>query len=363
MFSRQFINLVMKDFGGGGSYWLSRMMPHENLFYPSAAEAITAHAQPNKMSLPYRSTQELTRPVVRFKSSREACLTLDFMPFYGRGGGEGKIVAVDFAGQTVLYDADADADGDGGSIEMLPRLTPPSGGDSGRSTSLYAISSSYPSEFEALVHYNPYGLGRCDEDKAWHWRNLPPPPYLDDPACEARTIQSYALLEDGETICISSEREKGAFGTYCFDTSNQQWAKAGRWVLPFHGHALRVPELHGLWFGIGGESQHELCAADLSSLDRAPKVLRRWRVSGPPNHWLLIRSSMVYLGANRFCIAKTYGVFMEPQKHDEQLAAHTAAILTGVEIVNGEASRGKLRMVEHKSRTYIFERCGIESVF
>ena len=134
-------------------------------------------------------------------------------------------------------------------------------------------------------------------------------------------------------------------------------------MLPFHGRALQVPELHGLWFGMGGESQHELCAADLSSLDRAPKVLRRWRVSGPPNHWLLIRSSMVYLGANRFCIAKTYGVFMEPQKHDEELAAHTAAILTGVEIVNGEASRGKLRMVEHKSRTYIFERCGIESVF
>ncbi|XBH94498.1 hypothetical protein VPH35_085261 [Triticum aestivum] len=360
MFSRQFINLVMKDFGGGGSYWLSRMMPHENLFYPSAAEAITAHAQPKKMSLPYRSTQELTRPVVSFKSSREACLTLDFMPFYGRGGGEGKTVAVDFAGQAVLYDADAD----GGSIEMLPRLNSPKwrspislcvtkasadgAQDSGRSAALYAINGSYASEFEALIHYNPYGLGRCDVNKAWHWRKLRPPPYLDDPACEARTIQSYALLEDGETICISSAREKGAFGTYCFDTSNHQWAKAGRWVLPFHGRALRVPELHGLWFGIGGESQHDLCAVDLSSLDRAPKVLR---------------SSMVYLGANRFCIAKTYGVFMEPQKHDEELAAHTAAILTGVEIVNGEASRGKLRMVEHKSRTYIFERCGIESMF
>ena len=53
---------------------------------------------------------------------------------------------------------------------------------------------------------------------------------------------------------------------------------------------------------------------------------------------------------------------MEPQKHDEELAAHTAAILTGVEIVNGEASRGKLRMVEHKSRTYILEYCGIKYV-
>ncbi|XP_044454303.1 uncharacterized protein [Triticum aestivum] len=270
MFSRQFINLVVKDFRVGGSYWLSRLMPEEN----------------------------------------------------------------------ICVKANANGDQD----------------------SLYAINRAYPSEFEALVHCNPYGLGRRDENKAWHWRKLPLPPYLDHPDCEDRTIQSYTLLEDGKTICFSSVRDKGGFGTYFFDTSNHQWAKAGGWVLPFYGRALQVPELHGLWFGIG-DNQHELCAADLSSLDCAPEVLHRWQSSNPPKHWLLIGSSMVYLGANRFCVAKTFGVYSKPQKHDEELAPHTAAILTGVEIVNGEANKGKLRMVEHKSRTYIFERCGIMSVF
>jgi hypothetical protein len=97
MFSRQF--MVMKDFEVGGSYWLSRMMPHEELFYPSAAEAITARAQTKKEPLmPYRTTQDLPYPVIRFKTSRTASLTLDFMPFYGRGGDEGKIVSVDLAG-------------------------------------------------------------------------------------------------------------------------------------------------------------------------------------------------------------------------------------------------------------------------
>ncbi|CAM0951621.1 unnamed protein product [Alopecurus aequalis] len=371
MFSRRFINVVMKDFRAGGSYWLYRMMPQEKLFYPSAAEAIAQTMETRKMSLPFGSTLELTPSVARFKSSREACLTLDFMPFYGLRRGEGKIVAVDSAGQTVMYDADD------GSIEMLPRLNAPhwqspislcankanaSGAqESSRSNALYAINSSHSSEFRALVHYDPYGFGRSDEKKAWHWLHLPPPPYLDHPACEDHTIQSYTLLEDGKTICFSSVPDKGGFGTYCFDTSNHQWAKAGGWVLPFHGRALQVPELHGLWFGIG-DNQHELRAVDLSSLDRAPKVLHRWRCSDPPNHWLLIGSSMVYLGANRFCIARTFGAYTAPRKYFEQLT-DTAAILTGVEIVNAEANKTKLRMVEHKSRTYIFERCGIESVF
>lgn len=366
MFSRQFINLVMKDFRVGGSYWLSRMIPDEKLFYPSVAEAIMAQAETKKETLmPFGTTMDLPSPVVRFKSSRTSCSTLDFMPFYGGDGDEGKIVAVDFAGQTVLYDADDDY------IETLPRLdtsqwrSPISlcvtkANTNGAQDSLYAINRSRSSEFQALVHCNPYGFEKSNLDKAWHWLSLPPPPYLDHPACRNHTIQSYTLLEDGKTICFSSVREKGGFGTYCFDTSNHKWTKAGGWVLPFCGRALEVPGLHGLWFGIG-DDQHELRAVDLSSLDSAPKVLHRWRGSNPPNHWLLIGSRMVYLGANRFCIAKKFGVYNEPRKDIEQLA-QMAAILAGVEIVNGEANKDKLRMVEHKSRTYIFQSCGIESV-
>jgi hypothetical protein len=101
----------------------------------------------------------------------------------------------------------------------------------GAQDALYAINRTYSSEFQALVYSNPYGFEKLD--KAWHWVRLPPPPYLDHPACDDHTIQSYTLLDDDKTICFSSVPDKGGFGTYCFDTSSHKWAKAGRWVLPF----------------------------------------------------------------------------------------------------------------------------------
>ncbi|XBI21098.1 hypothetical protein VPH35_062261 [Triticum aestivum] len=337
MFARQFINLVMKDLRVGGSYWLSRMMPEENLFYPSVVEAGAQTSQGNrenrKTSPPFTSTLDLPGPVARFKSSRTASSTLDFMPFYGRDG-EGKIVAIDSTGHAVLHDADADDDDYVGSTEMLPRLNAskwrspisvcvttanPGAAKDHYPEALYALNMSNSSDFEALVYCNPPGSGRNDEDKAWHWRRLPPPPYLDDPACRDRTIQSYTLLQDGKTICISSVPGDGGFGTYCFDTSTHQWTNVGRWSLPFSGRALHVPELHGLWFGFLGEDQQKLGAVDLSSLDSAPKVL------------------------HEFCIAKTFDIYDRGQLVD------TASVLIGVEIVNGAAKKAMLRMIKHKS--------------
>lgn len=316
MFARQFINVVMKDLRVGGSYWLSRMMPEENLFYPSVVEVVAQTAQANrenrKMSSPFTSTLELPGPVARFKSSRTANSRLDFMPFYGRDG-EGKIVAIDSTGHAVLHDADADDDYPG-SIEMLPRLNAskwrspisicvttanPSAAKYRRAVALYAINTSNSSDFEALVYFNcnPSVFGRSDEDKAWHWLRLPPPPYLDDPACRDHTIQSYTLLQDGKTICFSSAPRDSGFGTYCFDTSRHEWTNVGRWSLPFSGHALHVPELHGLWFGFLGQDRQKLGDVDLSSLDSAPKVLHEWGGFTPPEDWLLVYSNMVYLGA------------------------------------------------------------------
>ncbi|XP_073368115.1 uncharacterized protein [Aegilops tauschii subsp. strangulata] len=360
MFARQFINLVMKDLRVGGSYWLSRMMPEENLFYPSVVEAGAQTSQGNRenrmTSPPFTSTLDLPGPVARFKSSRTASSTLDFMPFYGRDG-EGKIVAIDSTGHAVLHDADAADDDYVGSTVMLPRLNAskwrspisvcvttanPGAAKDHYPEALYALNMSNSSDFEALVYCNPPGSGRNDEDKAWHWRRLPPPPYLDDPACRDRTIQSYTLLQDGKTICISSVPGDGGFGTYCFDTSTHQWTNVGRWSLPFSGRALHVPELHGLWFGFLGEDQQKLGAVDLSSLDSAPKVLHEWGGFAPPEDWSLVYSEMVYLGAKRFCIAKTFDIYDRGQLVD------TASVLIGVEIVNGAAKKAMLRM-KHKS--------------
>lgn len=372
---RRFINLVMKDFRVDGSYWLSRMRPQENLFYGSTVEAMTAQAQARKdkinVMLPFGSTLELPPPAARFKSSCTDGLTLDFMPFYGRDSpSEGKIIAVDSIGHTVLYDAD----GDPCSVEMLPRVnssnwrTPISlcvtnanaARDSSRSDVLYGINMFNSSDFEALVHCNPSEFGRIDGAKAWHWLKLPSPPYLDNPG-QDYTIQSYTLLEDGKTICFSSLRDNG-FGTYCFDTSGYEWTKAGRWALPFIGRAWHVPELYNLWFGFNSNNPNNICAIELSSLDSPPKLLHEWRGFNTPKNWMLVNSSMVYLGGNKFCVVRIFGIYNGPPDRNDE-PTDTASIITGVEIVNGQTSKATLRMVRHKSRTYVFEGCGIESVF
>ncbi|XBI31075.1 hypothetical protein VPH35_054694 [Triticum aestivum] len=350
----------MKDLRVGGSYWLSRMMPEENLFYPSMVEAVAQTSQANRenrrMSPPFTSTLDLPGPDARFKSSRTANSMLDFIPFYERDG-EGKIVAIDSTGHAVLHDADADDDDYVGSTKMLPRLNTskwrslisicvttanPDAAKDHHPDALYAINTSNSSDFEALLYCDPSGSGRNDEDKAWHWLRLPPPPYLDNPACRDDTIQSYI---DGKTICISSVPRDGGFGTYCFDTSTHEWTNVGRWSLPFSGRALRVPELDGLWFGFLGEDLQKLGAVDLSSLDNAPKVMHECGGFSPPEDWSL-----------RFCIAKTFNIYDRGQLVD------TASVLIGVEIVNAGAKKAMLQMIKHKSITFIFERCGIESV-
>ncbi|XP_037481315.1 uncharacterized protein LOC119359080 [Triticum dicoccoides] len=378
---RRFINLVMKDYAVDGSYWLSRMRPQENLFYASTAEAMTAQAQQARKDkinamLPFGSTLKLPPPAARFKSSCTDCLTLDFMPFYGRDSpSEGRIVALDSTGHTVLYDADADPC----SVEALPRVnssnwrTPISlyvtgananaaARDSGGSDVLYGINMFNSSDFEVLVHCNPSDskFGRIDGAKAWHWLKLPSAPYLDNPG-QDHTIHSYTLLEDGKTICFSSLPDNG-FGTYYFDTSGHEWTKAGRWALPFIGRAWHVPELGNLWFGFSGSNPNNICAIDLCSLDGPPKVLHEWRGSNTPRNWMLVNSTMVYLGGNRFCVVRFFGVYNGPPDRNDE-PTDTVSIITGLEIVKGQTSETVLRMVKHKSRTYVFEGCGIECVF
>ncbi|XBI67519.1 hypothetical protein VPH35_046856 [Triticum aestivum] len=358
----------------------------------AVAQTSQANRENRKKSPPFTITLDLPGLVARFKSSRAANSTLDFMPFYGQGG-EGKIFAIDSTGHAILHDADAVDDDYAGSTKMLPRLNmskwrsplsicvtaanpsaakdhhpesistkapkkPPGrlfgcrraknaplrapgtcfAPDLRCSEALYALNTSSLGDFEALVHCNPSGFGGKDEDKAWHWRRLLPPPYLDDPACQHRTIHD------------------GCFGTYCFDTSTHEWTNAGRWSLPFSGRAMRVWELDGLWFSFLGKDRQKLGVVDLSSLDSAPKVLHEWGGFAPPEDWSLVYSEMVYLGAKRFCIAKTFDIYDRGQLVD------TASILIGVEIVNATTKKAMLRMIKHKSITFIFDRCGIDSV-
>ncbi|KAK1645153.1 hypothetical protein QYE76_062958 [Lolium multiflorum] len=240
MIPRRFINLMMKDLRVGGSYWLSRMSPEKNLFYASVGEAV---ASATRMPLCASVRElELSSPKFRFKSSRALDSTFAFMPFYGvdPGPSDGRIVVSDSAGHTHLYDAEE------GSGEMLPPTNESSNWhspismcvakeDAIRADALYAINGRNSTNFKSLA----YRKDSMDNEMAWDWLDLPPPPYISGE--EDPTIQSYTLLQDNRTICFSSMTEGGGFGTYCFDTDSLEWTKAGSWTLPFVGRCFSLP--------------------------------------------------------------------------------------------------------------------------
>jgi len=364
MIPRRFINLMMKDLRVGGSYWLSRLRPEENLFYASAGEAVAAETQARREKRkPKRdSTTELPSPGFRFKSSRSLDPTLGFMPFYGVGGGpkEGRIVVSDSAGHTHLYDAEEN------SGEMLPPTKEDSNWDgpismcisknAGRPDALYAINGSTSTNFKALAYCNGNIM-------SWYWVDMPLPPYILGGEGRSRNIQSYTLLKDNKTICFSSVSD-GGFGTYCFNTANLEWTKAGNWTLPFIGCALRVPQLYNLYFGFHDSNEENLVALELPSPldgDAPPKVLYQWGGFCQPDHqdrWSLVYNNLLYLGNHRFCAAQLFDIF---DGSDDLI--DMAAVLTGVEIINGHANKAKLRMIKHKTRTYVFKGSSIESVF
>ncbi|CAM0947645.1 unnamed protein product [Alopecurus aequalis] len=361
MIPRRFINLLMKDLQVGGSYWLSRLRPEENLFYSSAVEAAATEAQArrDKRKPICSSTMELaTRPDFRFKSSRSSDSTLGFMPFYGGlsgGASEGRILVSDSARHTHLYDAEE------GSGEILPPTGEKSTWHSPisvciakdnavRADTLYAINNSNSTYFKSLAYHKG----------ARHWFHLPLPPYfLDNEDC---TIQSYTLLDDYRTICFSSHPHgHGGFGTYCFDTATLEWTKAGSWNLPFAGHALRVPQLYNLYFGLLDTDHESLVALEIPS----PPSLNQWRGFSAPTRWgdwFLMKSNLMYLGNRRFRVAKIFGIIDGTFELSENLV-DMVAILTGVEILNGYANKAKLQMIKHKTRTYTFDGCSIKSVF
>jgi hypothetical protein len=347
--ARRFLNIVTKKFGGGSGsgsgsmYSVRRIDPNEHLFYPSAAEAQAAAARP----VPWlERIQVLPPPKVKLQAYRSDDMRLDFLPFYGcSDGGESRILCTDPAGSTVICNA-----GDG-SIDPVTRLTEPKGSspvyfsvslgkkaydiDCKRADALYVLDrlpASYsPCNFEALIY----------KAKCWQWHQLPPPPYVNDPDHDFGAIQSYALLDGGTTVCISS----APVGTYCFDTATREWTKAGRWTMPFDGRAEHVPNrdrLFGFRF-VSSERNQLLCATDLEGEvsdtvweEEAPQQEHRgfepdFAVSPVDRH----SHHLAHLGSGRFCTARFY-------RHDGK----RFAVFTGLEVDKG------LNLVKHKSLRY-----------
>jgi hypothetical protein len=364
---RKFVNVVTQTCRGDLSSL--RRIKASDLFYESTEEA-EQEAKKSKAADP--RTKKMTwstlpNPQIEFNTSCPVDGRMDFLPFYGAINDSNKILCVDVAGQTVLYDADA------GSVETLPCLHKPKGHDGplalsvarpggahdpARPDALYVLDKIRGS-FEALVYGDPtppspykYRLARCPDLFVWHWLRLATPPY----ASGHEVVQSYALL-DGDTICVSSSPSDHP-GTYFFNTATEQWTKAGSWILPFYGRAYVVPELDNLCFGIQDIRPHHLCALDFSSsMDGGgeappPRLRHHWPDMVKPRGWRLENVSMAYMGAGRFCIAKTFDV--------------DATVLNGVEVVlenGGRPSKSKLRMIRHKSVSYdTFSQPRIECV-
>ncbi|CAM0943450.1 unnamed protein product [Alopecurus aequalis] len=390
MKARRMLNMVTETLGGGS---LSRINASHHLFYPSTAQA-QHHRQIQEQQAAaaaaaqkdgYDGVLRLPPRKLRFEPSpSNRTTTLGFFPFGSEGS---KIVCVDEAGRSLLYDADACT------VHTMPALGHPTGlrfpasfavtradaHDPDRPEALYLLDRAGGGfQLQALVYGDPDRDPRPRPEHrdssvwlhferrnfAWHWRQLPPPPGHDDR--DSLSLQSYALLH-GRTICVSFNRHcsdrstDSRGGTYCFDTGTGEWTKAGDWTLPFHySRALHVPELgDDLLFGINGDC---FCAIDVSDAmnttnngpSSAPVLRHAWPDVDPtpPDWYPSLQDSVAYLGAGRFCIHRCFDI-MATDGYGDSYAADTVTLLTGVEVVR-DADSSKLRMVRHKSKRIDF---------
>ncbi|CAN6170614.1 unnamed protein product [Urochloa humidicola] len=378
---RRLVNMVVER-GCSGMYTLHRLDVSKHLFYPSraAAEAASKTSGGKVVSiLPW-----LPAPAMRFEPSPTTLWDagrLELFALVSPRSCEDRILCTNTAGHTTLYNAYSD------SIQAMPNLL------DGKGFMPMAISIARPGggamraapEEEDLYVMNTaadLGDGRCCFEvlrfdshgsdgplglpmglRGWRCDPLPPPPF-------AANICSHTVVDDGSTICVSVVPSSGA-GTFCFDTIKREWTQsAGGWSLPFDGAAEYVPDLK-LWMGFCTGSQ-QLCAWDLSAMDKPPTLQHSWIDLKTPEEWSVSRFNLINLGGGRFCIAKTFRVvsngresFDSADSVKDKFAVLTGkdkfAVLTGIEIVTSGVGRGGdndpeegLKMVRHKSIRFMF---------
>lgn len=359
--SRRFLYMV--DFRAvDSSFQRLRRIDPSSLFYADRAAAAASPAAVEDVRLPPTDINFFPPG-----SSNSGTDNITWMEIMRRN--DDKIIAVDQAGRTIIYDPAKH------SVGALPTMVTPKlwtlslavGKD------LYVMAvSPHPDgvterSFEALVRCKKPELDDC------LWRPMPPPPYVH--AADYKHVVgdtcAYAAVGNSH-ILLSSMRH----GTYSFDTARATWSKAGDWTLPFSDHAEFVPE-HGLWFGLSAADDGVLGAWDLSSSTvqqpepppPAHPGCREFAVPGPsrrrarPSHAIdlgefteVYSSHVIHLGDSKLCVAKLYKVSRRGTCTeyccDFESDERNFAVLTGVEVVRGHDD--ELRIIRHKSQRYSF---------
>ncbi|KAL6647236.1 hypothetical protein ACP70R_014673 [Stipagrostis hirtigluma subsp. patula] len=359
MIRRQFVNVIACH-SKTEMCSLHRLDVSKHLFYPSTADAEAANSKaPAIERLP-----GLPAPTMNLQSSPTKKGGARQLLLFALGGSEGRILCSDEAGHTLLYDADAHCSHTmpahrAGDMERDPVAI--SVARPGQEDDLYVMNrSAY--ELERFTSFDVLSFGGEGRRGIWHWDSLPP---LPESALLYR-IGSHAVVDGGRTICVSGLR-RGGSSTYCFDTVEREWRKAGDFALPFAGGAEYVPDLK-LWLGFSDSCirLEHLCAADLSgAMDKPPTLQRVWQDVVPVRVTPKRSFKLVNLGEGRFfCIAKLYHYtswewkgarpryyFSDSDMDVTDKVDPEEVVLTGVEAVT---TGGGLRMVRHKSISCVF---------
>lgn len=281
----------------------------------------------------------------------DAISVMNFHLLGGNNNGN-RIVSIDELRRTLIYDA----------AKGTVRAGPMVGAEKCHTISASVPAAGVGGDNLYLLDHIPRRRDGCfeallyvpDRDD-WYWHDLPPPPYVQEPARyghssgSSHQVLSHAVV--GEDAIWT--HAQGA-GTYSFHTARRAWRKEGDWALPFLGRAEYVPCCN-LWFGISTSANRRLCAADLAAATASspPEVCGVWEDLRPPSEWFWNSSDVVHLGGGRLCTVR----FFATDPTDKRWRTRgPVAVITAVEVQlqhdgDGEEYAGprRIQMVRRRS--------------
>ncbi|RCV28848.1 hypothetical protein SEVIR_5G441800v4 [Setaria viridis] len=335
---RRYLYLLVDDLNG--TYPLRRINA-SNLFFARnqvnrVNEALTIEETP------------LPRPHLSFTPSQDRG-RLEFFGFFGHGRKKSYLAAVDFDGVSYMYDVERRTMHEIASPNEYKCCDPVSlaVGDA-----LYVMDRepvpSNQRSFEALIVDLPNDV-LFKPNSTWHC--LQPLPFVLETGYKGRFIIGAYTVAGGSNILISTP----GIGTYSFDTSSCSWRKAGDWELPFRDRADFFPE-HGVWLGFSSQDNLLCSSSDITApAQGAPTLDMVWEDLNPPCCWDPLKSHLVYLGSNKFCVAKFFERVVNVENNQVCIPViERFVVFTGLVLKPTTDHKG-LVMLKQRSHIYRFE--------